>query len=602
MKQKVVSKKDIDEFLAGKKINAILDHGRARRALRSELNSLTKQDGVLSNRQVLFSRNVNDDDSPFITTFGQFGILEPPFDFDQLFKFYEESDTLQQCVEAMINNVVGFGFQFDFLGDDLKEKENPQAKKELQIINDFFNQVNDKENYTSLNKKVRKDFEITGNSAIEVIRDIKGDIAMLHHLPIPRMRMTRADTRPVTIEVPLRRGGVEVMVKVRKRFRRFAKVGSSDSRKVSVRWFKEFGDPRVMLAKTGEFLKKGKKPPKNSLIASEVIWRKQALGDQPYGLPRWIGSIVDVVGRRQAGVVNFDLFQNQGIPPMAIMTNGMLTDDSIEELKTMILGARGVAQWNKILLLEVTNDQLGLEDKGANSKLELKNLSDFRKEDLMFGKYLEATARFIRQSFRLPDLYIGGGSEIALTFAAAKAAQTIAEEQVFVPERQEEEELINKVLVSGAFKVIKWVYKQKGPQLAGGQDITTGASVFNKAGALTVNQSIKLANRLFGSEISPFENKKWADFPMVMVMELLKKGELKDIEEIREKPKENPTGGKVPFNTNVPLGGKQPQNKKLPPGSKKWSGKEKSLYGQLLLIKGALESVDPNTFEEQTNL
>lgn len=482
---------------------------------------------------LVFSRRIEDGD-PFTSKYGQHGLLIPPFDFAQIFKYFEESDVLQSCVDAMVRNVIGFGFHPQFNRDDLTEKETPEAKEEKQRMLDFFGQVNEDETWMAAHKKLRRDYEITGNSCEEIIRNKFGEILLTYHVPITRMRMTRTG-RAIKIKVPIRRNGKEVIVTLNKRFRRFAQNASGDNRQISLRWFKEFGDPRVMNARTGEFLKEGEKKPRGFLEASEIIWNKQVFGDLAYGIPRWIGAILDVVGRRQAGVVNFDLFQNQGLPPLAIMTNGILTGPSIKALQQMIRSARGVDNWNKILLLEVANESMGLDEKGsAKSKIELKNLTEFRKEDLMFDKYLTSTARTIRQSFRMPDLYVGGGSEISLTFAAAKAAQTIVEEQVFIPERTDIEEQVDLRILKQELKITMWSFKLNGPQLVGGEDITKGVEAFSKAGALSVNHSIRLANRLFGTEMSEFENEDWANFPVIMVIKLIELGQLKGLDKIKE--------------------------------------------------------------------
>ena len=370
---------------------------------------------------VVFKRQTEDVADPFVNIYSEHGLITPPYSMSLLYKIYEENDVLWECVDAMENNVAGFGYQMEFLGDDITEKDSPKAMSQLKLATDFFDRVNETQSYTSLCKVVRRDFEITGNSAIEILRNKFGDITMLYHVPMSRLRMT-AVKKATTIEVSLNRNGKPITLKVKKRFRKFAQTLTTTGKQV--RWFKEFGDPRIMDATTGEYMKKGEKP---KIPASEILWRKNQFGDMAYGLPRWIGTILDAIGRRQAGFINYDLFENQGIPPMAIMVSGgVLTDETLEDIENLIRSARGVEKWNRILIIEATPEGMGLEDKG-NAKIELKNLSEFRKEDLMFGQYIIATARHIRESFRLPVLYVGGG-ENQLTFACySRDTETLTE-------------------------------------------------------------------------------------------------------------------------------------------------------------------------------
>jgi len=120
---------------------------------------------------------------------------------------------------------------------------------------------------------------------------------------------------------------------------------------------------------------------------------------------------------------------------------------------------RGVEKWNKVLLLESNIETVGLEEKGT-ARIELKNLSEYRKEDQMFGNYLESTEKNIRHRFRLPPLFTGSAE--SFTHATAKSAQVVAEEQVFVPERSSFDEAVNGEVVFREFQAEKWKYKTSG--------------------------------------------------------------------------------------------------------------------------------------------
>ena len=362
----------------------------------------------------VFSRHVEED--PFKNLYAQEKLLVPPYDFDRLYTIYEESDILQSCVEAMQLNVDGFGYELVFLGDDVKERETPEAIRQRIRLENFFDHANDEQSLMTLRKAAREDLEVLGNSALEIVRNRGGDILMAFQLPFKKLRLAALEGRAITVERSILRDGKEVKVKIRRYFRRFAQV-STTGRKV--RWFKSFGDPRSMDATDGKF-----KPAKKcKILASEILHFKHAFGELPYGLPRWIGAVLDVMGRRDAQYVNYDLFNSQGIPPMAVLVSGgVLTDESIAELEAMIKSMRGVDKWNRVMLLESNVETVGLEEKG-NAKIEIKNLAEYRKEDQMFDRYLAQTEKTSRHRYRLPPLYVGSSED----FCVSEDTETLTE-------------------------------------------------------------------------------------------------------------------------------------------------------------------------------
>jgi capsid portal protein len=393
----------------------------------------------------------------------------------------------------------------------------------------------------------------------------------MYYIPFQKVRISALDGRQVPVDALIMRDGVPTVVRIKKYFRKFCSLHLTTSRRL--RWFKEFGDPRTMDAMTGEYTDTPK------MVASELIHYKQPFGSSVYGIPRWIGTAVEVLGRSSAQYVNYDLFNNQGIPPMAIMVSGgVLTDQSLDELETLIRGMRGTEQWNKILILESTLESIGVEEKGS-AKIELKNLTEYRKEDQMFDKYLTSTGESIRHRWRLPPLYVGGAE--TFTHATARAAQTVAEEQVFIPEREGFDEEVNMKIVVPELKVTKWAYKTKGPRIVGADEITSGVTSFANAGALTVNHAIDLANRAFGTEMSKF-NDKWADYPIALILALVESGRLKGLEDVDTGPP--PPAAAAP---------RQGQIKALPRkmfDGELFSAEEQMLYKRLKTLQIAAET------------
>jgi PBSX family phage portal protein len=562
------------------KIPSLIEQRKLRAARKQKLRevgmTLKQLDTTLQSRQPS-----EEEDDPFTSMYDKYKLLEPTYAFSTLYRVYEESDALQECVDAMIQNVDGFGFQLLYLGDDTDgSKDSPKAQKQKTKCESFFDYANETQSWRTIRKLMRVDLEALGNGAFEVVRNNAGKAQLVYHLPFKQIRMSRYDGSAVTVPVTLKRDGEMIKIKVKKYFRKYAYVSSTTGKKL--RWFKAFGDPRPMNALTGDYKKTGPQ-------ASELLHFKLPFAGYSYGMPRWIGCILDVMGRRSAQYVNWDVLESQGIPPMAIMVSGgVLTDESFDELEEMIRGLRGPEKWNRILILEANVETVGMEEKNT-AKLELKNLSDFRKEDLMFDKYLMSTEKTVRHRYRLPPLYVGGAE--TFTYATAKAAQTIAEEQVFIPEREGFDEEVNRKLVLPELDVDLWKYVSKGPRAISSDELSKGVRAFVTAGAVTVNHAVDLANRAFGLEMSKYKD-KWADYPINLVLELVKSGKIKGMEEVSDGNVE----AAPPVAGGPPVAGELPppagQQRLLPVKvlkSDMFSKEEKRIYKKLVFLQDAID-------------
>ena len=142
---------------------------------------------------------------------------------------------------------------------------------------------------------------------------------------------------------------------------------------------------------------------------------------------------------------------------------------------------------------------------------------------------------------------------------------------MFTPEREDFDEQINMLLIRGSFGVRDWKIKTKGPRVVGSSEIVRGVEVFSKIGALSVNHAIDRANEAFNLDMSKFKE-PWAEYPLPMVLELLKAGRLEGIDEIASEVQEN--AGQMPQSTST---GQPGVRRLLLPGvNKEMIGKETS--------------------------
>ncbi len=104
---------------------------------------------------------------------------------------------------------------------------------------------------------------------------------------------------------------------------------------------------------------------------------------------------------------------------------------------------KGKANFHKILILEA--DGAGTGD-GGRAKIELRPLTDAQQQDALFQVYDERNIDKVGSAFRLPRLLRGESKDF--NRATAESALRFAEDQVFQPERDEFDFLINRKLLA----------------------------------------------------------------------------------------------------------------------------------------------------------
>jgi len=331
-------------------------------------------------------------------------LLKPPYDPYKLSSIAENSQVLPQCIDAMCKNVHGFGYEFDYTGDEEEASLPDNVMAEYKNLVNFFKKVNEEQSFVVMCMDIRRDIETTGNGYMEVIRDVSGGVALLYRADAKRVRLQRTLGEPVLIQVPMWRNGKIRDINIHKRFRKFSMLNGKEGQRTNLTWFKQYGDPRTMCKVSGKFEHELKDNETIIEEASELIHFK--LGNGVYGIPRWSGQILISMGMQSAEYVNYDLFDNQVVPPLAILVSGgALTEESIDDITEVLIKKRGIENFNKVLILESQSD--GTITERDSSKIELKELSAARKEDGMFTQYTEKGEGKIRTSFRFPPMISG---------------------------------------------------------------------------------------------------------------------------------------------------------------------------------------------------
>ncbi len=516
-------------------------------------------------------------DDPFNALIAGGQVIEPPFDLLTLAMLPEHSSELFQCIEALEINIEGTGHRFvsrlkfagaqstpqeDEEGEvppaaDVKpakqpvKQKKPEVQKALSSLTDnknvdpataellrlehqekvrlvnFFEYCTD-ESFTSFRRKLRHDVESTGNAYFEVLRNQKGQINGFYHIPSYQMRLGRMDDDPLLVTrkaLQLQEDDSVQIVdnKEWKRFRRFVQSRNIHLRRLTVidspklRWFKEFGDPRQYDRDTGEVSKKEDGSDiDQAKRATEIVHLKIYSPRTPYGLPRFIGNLLSIFGDRAAEEINYITLRNNNIPSMIVsVSNGQLTQGTVDRINSFVESqVQGSDNYSKFLIIEAEPIEEEGED-GGQMKLEVKALTNTQHKDSLFQDYSANNQDKIRRSWRLPPIFVGITNNTAR--AVAELSRKLGDEQIFSPERDEFDRLINRRIFP-EMGVRFHKYKSSTPNTTDNVQIVRILAGAEKTGGMTPRIARSMLEEVLGTDLPEFPTEFKADIPFSLTM------------------------------------------------------------------------------------
>lgn len=368
------------------------------------------------------------------------GAILPPYNLKTLDRLVQENNSLGPCVEAMVTNIDGTGFDIaQDTGDALdRPPQKPHEDPSIDALWDFFKEPYPGMSFVTLRKSVRRDLERTGNGYMEILRNTKNNIVFARHVDAKMMRLVKLD-EAVPVDMAVTRKGETVSMKLMQRQRRYVQYVNG----IGIVYFKDFGVTRDLNKKTGKWAQPGQRLKANERATEIIHFTVLPDAHTPYGVPRWINQLPSVLGSRKAEEFNMEFFDNGGVPPvMIILQGGVLSNETRRMIEQKVGGP--ATKKNRVQVFEMEPSGGTLDSPGA-SKVIVERFGADRQHDSMFENYDNKCEVRVRRSFRLPPIFVGQAADYS--FATAFASYTVAEAQVFRPERDEFDEVVSIKLI-----------------------------------------------------------------------------------------------------------------------------------------------------------
>lgn len=325
-------------------------------------------------------------------------LINPPYPPESFLMLYESNSTFWACVNQVARDVAGLGWDLHL------REERKDDKTELERIQTFLKTPNPDDSLRTILKQLLTDWGTIGWFGIEVVRDNKGDIAEIYHVPAHTFRVHKS------------------------------KEKYCQTRNNKNVWFKKFGlDDKNFSSKTGEEGTYTIKTRANELIYYKNFYPRSDY----YGVPNAISATGDIIGLLGIRDYNLAFFQNYGIPSAIIILEGEWEEDSDKKI-TEFLEKEIKGSENAHRTLVVTQPE--------HCKFDYKPLTTEAKEG-SFKLYEQTRKEDILIAYSMPPERVGIRITGKLGGNVAEEATKIYVQGVVEPLQLDLEDIINSKLL-----------------------------------------------------------------------------------------------------------------------------------------------------------
>lgn len=412
---------------------------------------------------------------------GPNALIAPLIDVDRACQQVNCTQALRPVIDAVVTNVHLMGHTLEPLRTPSTDSEQVEAEQEQRMIERFFRHASPKLSWPELRWRFGKDKETAGYALYEALRNTAGDIVGLSHRPSRTFRMTvESDVVTTTFREFDEDKGEWIDREYDERFHVW--VQQTNGRR---RYFREWGDPRLLDAKSGRVIEKvGSRVPytvkefrdgqvpkellKDFTLANEVIWQCTYDPLSDYGMPAFIGLWNDTESDYYASDATRDYLVDGGIPKLLLVVlAGLFGKTAMKNLEDAFNGAKGKHAQNRVVVAEAApiigkSDQPGVSAEAKTVGFQAIKLNDLLQGDALFSQFRRDHHKRIRVSRRLPGMFVGEDDQA--NFATADVQIQMATQQLFGPEQRQFDEMINSTIMP-ALNATWWRFRSLGPTI-----------------------------------------------------------------------------------------------------------------------------------------
>jgi capsid portal protein len=233
--------------------------------------------------------------------------------------------------------------------------------------------------------------------------------------------------------------------------------------------------------------------------------------------------------------VNYLYFENKSVPPLALLVSGgRLSEASVPRIERFIEeNIKGKNNFHKILILEAEGSGTTGGDQ-TRAKVELKPLTDAQQQDALFQLYDERNIDKVGAAFRMPRLLRGESKDFNKSVADAQLR--FAEDQVFQPERDEFDYLMNRRLLAD-MGIRFWRFRSQTPVTRDPERMTDMVEKLVRVGVLIPEEGRMLAADIFNRELRHISD-DWVKRPVTLTLAGVQ-NQCRDLDNVAKPPEEN---------------------------------------------------------------
>lgn len=354
----------------------------------------------------------------------------------------------------------------------LTELEDQYAKhmENRKILEDHFKNINPEESFVNINNKTDVDKESIGFSCWEVIRDGKGRIVEIYHMPAVTVRMMGNNIGVCQIK----NSGIGA-------FGNFnIEMGSFNANNRV--FFKKVGLPIVMDSRTGEVRgvidNYGKSSQKvrwinkegdedASVAIDEKFWANEIIIQRKYNPENFWYGMSDIVaaldacaGDKAAAEFQEQFFDNNAVPRMAVIFKGGGFDAETEEEIATFFEQDIKGKAHSTLVIEVPGEDV--DDNGSKipaSDIKFEKLAT-EVTDASFRQYRKDNCDQIVTVHRVPGSLLPiQSTSFSSNSNTGLIDLEVFKSQVIRPIQSEREFLINKYIISESLGIETWEFQ-----------------------------------------------------------------------------------------------------------------------------------------------